>query len=420
MRGGRVGGTLRNVMSVSAESRPPKRGALSAQAVRLALRPRGLRPGNQVRVLRGGEEAYPAMLSAISHARRSVCLETYILVVDAVGQRFADLLCERAQAGVAVRLIYDAIGCLGIPASYLERLRSAGVEIVEYHPILPWKARFVLSRRDHRKILVVDDEIAFTGGINISDHYMPVEEGGGGWYDMHCMVRGPVVLDLARLFRRVWVGEGGAPYDAPPKPLSSRARTETMDSGTAAQGPSLARVLYNRKYRRRMVFRRAYLHAINRAERSISIMNAYFLPDRGVCWALRRAVARGVRTRVIVPALEASDVPVVAYAGQHLYGNLVRDGIEVLSWPDRMMHAKTAVVDGLWTSIGSYNFDNVSLEYNLEVAIEALDPELGAAMDAEFEAAAARCMSLSVESWEQRSVSDKAISWVMYNFRHWL
>jgi cardiolipin synthase len=296
-------------------------------------------------------------------------------------------------------------------------LRHAGVEVLEYHPILPWKERFVLSRRDHRKILVVDEQIAFTGGINLSRHYVPESQGGAGWHDVHCRIRGPAVLDLAQLFRRVWVREGGTPYPSPRRPATDRNRSEST-AAAAARGRSLARVLANGKYRKRWAIRRAYLHAINRAERTISLMNAYFLPDRGICWALRRAVARGVRTRVIVP--EVSDVPAVAYAAQHLYGGLLRDGIEILCWPDRMMHAKIAVIDGVWTSIGSYNLDNVSLLYNLEVALEVLDAELGGAMDRQFESDAARCRPLSVDSWEKRSRTEKAISWLFYNLRRWL
>lgn len=405
-------------MSAPATSRPPERGNASLGPSRLALWPRTLRTGNQLTVLRGGQEAFPAMLEAMAAAEKSVCLETYILEADAVGERFADVMCARAEAGVAVRLIYDAIGCLGLPQSYLQRLRHAGVEVLEYHPILPWKERFVLSRRDHRKILVVDDDTAFTGGINISRHYVPETQGGAGWHDVHCRVRGPVVLDLARLFRRVWVREGGTPYPSSPRPASDRARSESTAADTAASGRSLARVLSNRKYRKRWAIRRAYLHAINRAERTISLMNAYFLPDRGICWALRRAVARGVRARVIVP--EVSDVAAVAYAAQHLYGGLLRDGVEILCWPDRMMHAKTAVIDGVWTSIGSYNLDNVSLLYNLEVALEVLDAQLGTAMDQQFESDAERCRPLSIDTWEKRSRTDKAISWVFYNLRRWL
>lgn len=406
------------VMSAPATSRPPRRGNASPAALRLALWPRSLRSGNHVTVLRGGQEAFPAMLEAMAAARQSVCLETYILEADVVGERFAEVMCARAEAGVTVRLIYDAIGCLGLPHSYLQRLRDAGVEVLEYHPILPWRDRFGLSHRDHRKILVVDDAIAFTGGINISRHYVPESEGGAGWHDVHCRVRGPTVLDLARLFRRVWVREGGAPYPSPPRPTSDRARSETMDAGAAAQGPSLARVLSNGKYRKRWAFRRAYLHAFNRAERTISLMNAYFLPDRGICWALRRAVARGIRARVIVP--EVSDVPAVGYAARHLYGELLRDGVEILCWPDRMMHAKTAVIDGRWASIGSYNLDNFSLRYNLEVALEVLDSDFGAAMQQQFEIDAARCRPMSIDTWHKRSRYDKAVSWFFYNLRRWL
>lgn len=415
---GRDGGKLPAAMRAPSESRPAPGHEIPTAGMHLALRPRTLRPGNQVSMLLGGQEAFPAMLAAIDGARESVCLETYILEADAVGERFAESLCACAARGVAVRMIYDAFGSLGLSSAYVQRLRRAGVQVLEYHPLLAWDGRFSLNRRDHRKILVVDDEVGFTGGINISHHYVPESEGGKGWHDVHCQVRGPVVLDLARLFRRVWIREGGRPYPAAPRPMSSRARAETMIAGSAAQGPCLARVLHNREYRRRWAIRRAYLHAINRAQRTISLMNAYFLPDRGICWALRRAVARGVCTRIIVPGV--SDVPAVAYAADHLYGSLLAHGIEILCWPARMMHAKTAVIDGMWATIGSYNLDSVSLLYNLEVAIEVLDPALGAAMDAQFERDAARCDPLSVEGWERRSLPAKALSWLLYHFRHWL
>lgn len=370
------------------------------------VRPQRLRPGNEIVPLRGGREAFPAMIEAIAGAQKSVCLETYILNDDAVGERFARVMCERARAGIPVRLIYDAVGCLALPGAFLRDLTRAGVAVLEYHPIVPWRERFTISRRDHRKILVVDDEQAFTGGINIGCEYAPESEGGEGWHDMHCRIRGPVVLDFARLFRRVWVREGGRTYPVP----------------RHAEGPPpghcLARALDNSKVRRRWPIRRAYLHAINRAERSINLMNAYFLPDHGICAALRRAVRRGVRVRVIVP--EVSDVPVVAYASRYLSARLARDGIEILSWPERMMHAKTAVVDSMWATIGSYNLDTRSLHYNLEVGVEVVDPTFGAEMDAHFEADARRCRPMSFEHWEQRPYFDRFLSWLFYQLRHQL
>ncbi|WP_428262670.1 phospholipase D-like domain-containing protein [Haliangium sp.] len=378
---------------------------------RLAKWPSRLRPGNHVDILCGGDEAYSAMCAAITAARTSVCLETYILRADAIGERFAKVLCERAAAGVEVRVIYDGLGSLGIPAAFLDRLRRAGVELLEYHPL---SAPFRLTRRDHRKILVVDDHVGFTGGINIGREYASLAQGGEGWYDVHCRVHGPVVVDLARLFRRVWVREGGRPYPAPRRPVRARAR----DAGAHPPDAYLARVLDNRKYRKRWTFHRAHLHAINRATRTVSMMNAYFLPDFGIAEALRRAVARGVRVRVIVP--EISDVAVVVHAGRHIYGALIRDGVEILCWPKVMMHAKTTVVDGTWSCIGSYNFDAVSLYNNLEVALEVVDPRFGAAMDTAFEAAAARCAVMSLDGLRRRSLFEKLTSWVLYKLRRWL
>lgn len=371
------------------------------------LRPKQLRPGNQVRLLRGGRETFPAMLAAIDRAEHSVCLETYILRDDDTGQRFAEALGARARAGVAVRLIYDAVGGLSLSRAYLRGLRESGVEVLEFHPIKPWKGRFNLNQRDHRKILVVDHLVAFTGGINISDHYAAESDGGHGWHDAHCELRGPVVNDLERLFRRVWVREGGAFFHVP-----------AYDSASEIEGGCLARVLDNRKGRRRRKIRRAYLHAINRARERIYIMNAYFLPDRGLRRALRRAVQRGARVRVIVP--EKSDVAVALYASEYIYGKLIRAGIEFLIWPDKMMHAKIAVIDSAWSAIGSYNLDNRSLHYNLEVLVEILDPGFGALMNDHFERDAERCSLLTYESWQSRPWWKKLLSWMAFRFRRWL
>jgi cardiolipin synthase len=154
------------------------------------------------------------MLDAITQAKTSILLETYILAADHTGDRFKLALVERARAGVIVRIIYDAVGSFGLSSAWIEDLRAAGAEVIDFNPIAPWRARFNLSHRDHRKILVVDDEIAFTGGLNIANDYAAVAEGGVGWHDMHCRVRGAIVADLARLFRRTWLRSGGTPFPA--------------------------------------------------------------------------------------------------------------------------------------------------------------------------------------------------------------
>ncbi len=369
-------------------------------------RPSGLRPGNRVTPLFGGGEAYPAMLKAIRDARASVNLETYILESDATGWRFAEALRERARAGVMTRLLYDAVGGMTVTAEFLAALRSDGVQVVEYHPVVPWRKRFNLSRRDHRKILVVDEVVAFTGGLNIGDDYAAVEDGGRGWYDVHCEVRGPCVQDFARMFRRVWISEGGQPFE-----LAKQSPTEQA-------GEMLARVVENKKISKRWAIRRAYLHAIHHARHSICVMNAYFLPDRRIRWALHRAVRRGVRVSVIVP--EDSDVSAVEYASSHMAGRLLRKGVEYFQWPETMMHAKTAVIDGIWSTIGSYNIDHRSLFYNLEVVIEVIDRRLGALLAERFQRDLAVCKPMTLEVWKRRSWWRWLGGWFFYQFRRWL
>ncbi|HEY5928226.1 MAG TPA: phospholipase D-like domain-containing protein, partial [Kofleriaceae bacterium] len=240
------------------------------------------RVGCEVTVLRDGGPTYHAMLDAIQSAKESICLETYILASDITGDRFKLALVERARAGVKIRVIYDAVGSFGISDAWVDDLRTAGIEVIDFNPIPPWRARFRLSHRDHRKLLIIDNEVGFTGGLNIANDYASVEEGGVGWHDMHCRVKGPIVYDMARLFRRNWVRSGGATYPPVPRPKQA-----------GGPGSGFVRLLENTKRRNRATFRRAYLHVIRAAHRMVRIENAYFLPDRGVRRALAKAAARG-------------------------------------------------------------------------------------------------------------------------------
>lgn len=367
------------------------------------------RAGNRIQLLRAGRETYPAMYAAIASANVSICVETYILDDDGVGRRFADALCERARAGITVRVLYDAVGGWGIDGGYLDRLRRDGVRVAEFHPIAPWRRRWGLSRRDHRKILVVDDRVAFTGGLNLSDDYAPAEEGGGDWHDIHCELHGPIVADLSRLFRKTWIYSGGDNY-----PVAAEGSLVPAVDGAM----TFARVLDNSFRRRRRVIRRAYLVAINAARHEVLLANAYFLPDRGLRAALRRAVARGVVVRVIVPG--RSDVLIVELAALYLYRRLVKAGVEILRWRGTMMHAKTAVIDGVWATIGSYNLDSISLQRNLEVTVETLDREHGAIMRAQHATDATHCAPFTEEAWHALPWWRRAISWLAYQFERWL
>jgi cardiolipin synthase len=361
-----------------------------------------------VTVLRDGHETYGAMLEALAVARRSICFETYILAADATGDRFKAVLLDRVAAGVTIRLIYDAVGSFGLPSAWLDELRGAGVDVIEFNPIAPWRQRFNLSHRDHRKVIVVDDEVAFTGGLNIADDYASVEDGGIGWHDMHCRVRGPVVRDLARLFRRTWLRSGGALYPAPPR----------ASHAPPGDGASFVRMLENTGRRKRTAIRRAYQHVIKAARHSVLITNAYFLPDRGMRRILGRAAGRGVDVRVIVPG--HSDVRLIEWASLYVLRRLARRGVKILRWRGVMMHAKTAVVDALWSTIGSYNFDAQSRFQNLEVTVEILDPAIGQAMTAQFERDAALCDASDEATWQRLPWWRKAFAWLAFRLRRFL
>jgi cardiolipin synthase len=385
-------------------------GAVAARGDRsYVLRRTRLRAHNSVTPLRGGRESFPAMLAAIRGAKSTVHLEIYILRSDRIGQEFKGQLIERARCGVQVRLIYDGLGSFGLSTAYLAQLQDAGVETLEFHPVVPWRARWGLNKRDHQKILVVDDQVAFTGGINIGDEYVPIEDGGGGWHDMHARLEGPAVFDLARLFRANWIKNGGAPYPEPAMPPAVTVSQENM---------ALVQVISNARLRTRFLMRRAYLHAIRRSERRICIMNAYFIPDHVLRRLFGRAVRRGVDVRVIVPA--TSDVAAVYYATRHLYSSLMRRGVRIYEWPERMMHAKTGAIDGVWSTIGSYNLDRRSLLHNFEVGLLILDRSMGRTLERQFDDDLKRCREVILAEWERRSALHKILEWFFYQFRYWL
>jgi cardiolipin synthase len=379
--------------------------ALPADVQRFARTRMRWRPGCEVTVLRDGTATYPAMLDAISRAQRSILLETYILAGDATGDRFKLALVERARAGVTVRVIYDAVGSFGLPSAWVEDLRTAGAEVIDFNPIAPWRERFNLSHRDHRKILVVDDEVAFTGGLNIARDYAPVADGGVGWHDMHCRVRGPIVADLARLFRRTWLRSGGTTF---PPPVRTGAGT----------GTSFVRLLENTARRQRTAIRRAYLHVIRAARETLRIHNAYFLPDRGLRRALVRAAGRGVDVQIIVPL--HGDIRLVEWASLYVLRRLARHGIKILRWRGPMMHAKTAVVDAVWSTIGSYNFDAQSRFNNLEVCVEILDRDIGQQLVAVFDDDVANCDPYDEAVWQRLPWWRKAFAWLAFRLRRFL
>jgi len=380
------------------------RGAKVHGPFRYVRRPDRLRRHTQVKPLRNGEEVFPAMLEAIRGARRTIHFETYILVADRIGEEFREALVERAKAGVEVRFLYDAVGCIELKDSFLDPLRAAGGHVAVYHPVAPWRARWGWNKRDHKKILVVDDHVGFTGGINLGLEYVAVEHGGKGWLDWHARVEGTAVHELAVSFRRTWIEASDVPIPVPEQ-----------------SGPALGRnalgvqVVDNTGVRSRWRMHRAYLHAITRAERDISILNSYFIPELSLRRAFRRAVARGVSVRVVLPS--DSDVPPVRHASRYLYRRLLASGVRIFEWRESMMHAKMGIIDGVWSTIGSYNLDHRSLMHNLEVSLVCVDEPLAAKLQAAFEKDLAGCEEITVAHLERLSRWDRIKDWFWYQLR---
>ncbi|MCX5793870.1 MAG: phospholipase D-like domain-containing protein [Elusimicrobia bacterium] len=360
-------------------------------------------PGNRITFLGDGVEAFRSMWETIDSARKSVHLETYIFDSDSTGREFGRRLMEKARQGVSVRLIFDAAGSHYIDPGFLDQLRGAGVRVLEYHPLAPWRARWAWSRRDHRKILVVDGRTAFTGGMNISQDQVPREKGGRGWNDAHVRIEGPAVRELDRLFRAVWVKETKQWF-----PLE--------DAEQSRPGDSLAWVAANQEFLNRYRIRRAYLDALRAARREVAIANAYFLPGHGILRALAGAARRGVSVRLLVPG--RSDHPAVWHAGRRTFDFLLRNGVRLFQWERSILHAKMAVVDGVWCTVGSYNMDHRSLRHNLEVNLLVLDTVLAAQMKKKFAGDLGSARELKLEEWRRRPRLDKLREEFWYQFRY--
>lgn len=364
---------------------------------------------HRIALLRDGEQAFPAMLAAIRAARSYVCLETYILRDDATGRRFGEALAERARAGVEVSLLYDAWGS-SVSASYLEALHEAGVRTVAYNPVSlsgPL-ARLIsrLWRRNHRKSLIVDGRVAFTGGMNVADDYAAVSDGGHGWRDTQVQLEGPAVFELLHLFRETWRRARGPALD------EARYRHE------ARRPDPRVRIVGSSLRRRRKQIGQAYVRAIRAARWRVLITSSYFLPTGQLVRALRRAARRGVNVQIIVAG--STDVPAVLLASRATYDRLLRAGVRIFEWRGRVLHAKTAVIDGTWCTVGSSNLDTLSLQVNLEVNAVMEDVTLGAALERMFAEDLRSCQEVTLGWWERRSPLERVVSWLAARFRRWL
>ncbi len=336
---------------------------------------------NDTTIYTYGEHLYDQMLDRIRNAKRSVYLETYIWKDDAIGQAFKSAVVDAARRGVEVFVIYDGFANLVVPRSFLSF--PAPINVMRYPLFRPAVLLFNIrhSGRDHRKLLVVDDEVAFVGGYNIGSLYATE------WRDTHLELSGPAVWDLRNAFVDFWNAARTREQPALPDPGSP-----TWDPQIQVARNAPSHLLYP--------IRGLYLQAIDRAKTHIYITQAYFIPDHEILAALLAAAQRGVDVRVVMP--EVSNHVVTDWLSRGFYSTLLRGGVTIWLFQNAMVHAKTATVDGQWTTIGTANIDRLSLSGNYEINVEIYNETIAAQMEQIFETDLTNCRQLTIEDWSER------------------
>ena len=372
---------------------------------------RDLYRGNAARLLVDGPATFAAMKVAIERARGRVLLESYIVDDGAMADELAALLSRKATQGVQVAFMYDGLGSFATGQAYFDRLAAAGVALCKFNPVNPLErpGYWDINHRDHRKVLVVDQDVAFTGGINISRVYASGSFGRGhappsdplrdGWRDTQVELRGPVVQAFARGFERVWASQRCAalPARALPasRPVSGQRVVKLLESDPADRQNSIYTTL---------------LAAIDAAQRRIDLTMAYFAPGPDMIDALANAARRGVDVTLVLPG--RSDFSLVLHAGRAYYDALLDAGVHIYEMDDAVMHAKTAVVDGVWSTVGSSNMDWRSFVANHEVNAIVIGRDFGEALEAQFRIDLARSRPIDHVAWQQRGWGQRVMEQV--------
>ena len=349
--------------------------------------------GDQYRVLHNGDEAFPAMLAAIRAATQRISFENFIYEDGLVGDAFTREISAAAARGVAVRVVLDAFGSTRSERSR-QRLAAAGVRVVMFNTIRPWSLEEV-NYRTHRKILVVDGRIAFTGGMGVADHWLGHAQDRHHWRDTQFEVTGPAVRRLEAAFYENWLEAGGlaAPALDPEQPSQRTGARSVVIWSNPSGGSSRVKLLY--------------LLSIAAARRHIDIQSPYFILDESTRWSLDAARRRGVTVRILTSG-DITDAPPVKAASRHAYQSLLDAGYHVYEYQPTMMHVKSMVVDGVWSVIGTANFDNRSFELNDELTIGVQDAELAGRLVRDFERDLALSNVLKPTEWRKRSLWQKA------------
>jgi cardiolipin synthase len=372
--------------------------------------------GNKVTLLIDDPAVYGAMLRAIENAKQTINVETFFIDDDKIGRTFADLLMRKRAQGVKVNLIYDRVGSQAASDAFFKRLRDAGVNVVEFFPVKPpWNAhRGLHIRLDHRKILIVDGRLAIMGGTNISEGYfIDVDEASEGgmaalpWRDTDVQIEGPAVAQLQRLFLNNWSRQNGPELS-----------TEEYFPPLKEEGDTLVRILASSPGEHKRLTFVMYVSAITCATRSIHITAAYFVPDKQIVNALTGAARRGVDVKLVLPL--ASNYTSTIEGGQFSYSRLLKAGVKLYERRDAVLHAKTAVIDGVWSTVGSTNMDNWSFLSDDEVNAVILDHRFAEEMEALFDKDLKNSDRIILSEWQKRPFLAKLNEWFTHLFAYWL
>jgi cardiolipin synthase len=375
-----------------------------------------LTKGNKVTLLADGQATYAAMFKVLQNARDHINLESYIIEDDETGRKFSDLLLQKQAEGVRVNLIYDSVGSMSTPASFFQRLQDSGIQVVGFNPINPLKApgKWGLTHRDHRKILIVDGKVAIIGGVNISKVYSSSpfkrkqnEKAPIRWRDTDIQIEGPAVAEFQKLFFDTWLKQKGPT-------LSERNYFPDLKE----EGNALVRVVGSTPGQDNRVPFIVYVSAITFAEHSIHMTNSYFIPDDQIAKALTDAAERGVDVKIILPGI--TDSQLALYAQRYHYSGLLKSGVKIYEHSTSLLHAKTAVVDKVWSTVGSTNMDSQSLLHNDEVNAVILSQEFAVEMEKMFVSDLADSRQIQWDEWKKRPLLPRIREWFAHLFSHWM
>ncbi len=348
------------------------------------------RGGNRFELLLDGPAFFPRMLAAIEGALQQVEIELYLIEDGRCSERLVDALCRAAERGVAVRGLFDAYGAAGLGAALRERMAAAGVQLRWYNPVR-WRRGIRNFHRDHRKLLLVDQRLAYVGGTGSTDEFWLPDEPRSPWHEVMVEMEGPLVGDWQQLFEQLWLARFSW------RPSHQPAALSLPECPPAGIG--LGRVAYADAAQHRDILL-SLLRALRGAKQRVWLATPYFLPTWKIRRALRRAAARGVEVRLLL-AGRHTDHPPVRFAGQRYYPKLLRAGVRIFEYQPRFLHLKMVLVDD-WVSVGSCNFDHWNLRFNLDANVEALDPDFTQAVTASFIEDFGVSREITLDDWRQR------------------